>query len=126
MLISLVTAQIHHIYGHLNSPATALNKFYPKEKRGRQCSSITVVVELVRYLSEPVRLRGAERVVGQLQQLLRTLQGFGAGTQLTLSETQSNKVHLQTLSFTFSTLSPLCLLKELRSRQHQLRVMVWS
>lgn len=36
------------------------------------------------YLRESFRLRGAQRLIGQLQQLLRALQGFGAGAQLTL------------------------------------------
>lgn len=41
----------------------------------------------VSYLGEAVRLGGTERLVGHLQQLLRTLQGFGAGAQLTLRKT---------------------------------------
>lgn len=39
---------------------------------------------MVGHLVEAVRLRGAQRLIGQLQQLLRALQGFGAGAQLIL------------------------------------------
>lgn len=42
----------------------------------------------VSYLSKTVRLRGAERLIGHLQKLLWTLQGFGAGAQLTLRKDQ--------------------------------------
>jgi len=60
---------------------------------GVQRSSITAALQrcgwgaCFSHLSETVRLRGAERLVGQLQHLLRTLQGLGAGAQLTLIRT---------------------------------------
>lgn len=51
------------------------------------------------YLSETVGLGGAQRLIGQLQQLLRALQGLGTGTQLTLRKTQAHnrptESHLQ-------------------------------
>lgn len=45
---------------------------------------VAPAVEEVSYLSESFCLRGAQRLVGQLQQLLWTLQSFGTGAQLTL------------------------------------------
>lgn len=39
---------------------------------------------MLHYLHKSVRLRRAQRLIGQLQKLLRALQGFGAGAQLTL------------------------------------------
>lgn len=49
----------------------------------------------VGYLAETVRLRGAQRLVGQLQQLLRTLQGFGTGAQLTLRKSPNPQSKLE-------------------------------
>lgn len=39
-------------------------------EQGEQCSSIAAGEGSVSYLIEPVRLRGAERLISQLQQLL--------------------------------------------------------
>lgn len=50
------------------------------------------------YLSEAVRLGGAQRLIGQLQQLLGTLQGFGAGAQLTLRKNTGKQSHVWRLS----------------------------
>lgn len=45
--------------------------------------SVTSAVDS--YLGETIGLGGAQRLIGQLQQLLRTLQCFGTGAQLTLT-----------------------------------------
>lgn len=50
----------------------------------------------VSHLSEAVRPRGAQRLIGQLQQLLRTLQGFGAGAQLILREKNKTRTERST------------------------------
>lgn len=86
--------QVKIIYtcGHWISPSAIKTWRYKTE--GNSAAAWHQQRSGVGYLVETVRFRGAHRLIGQLQQLLWTLQGLGAGAQLTLRKVQNQQSNM--------------------------------